>query len=79
MADLAEVAQFLDRSEVLIARGVLEAAGIFAVVPNLETLGVAPHYVFATGGFQLLVRADLLEDAREVLRAAQLDALNDPD
>ncbi|MGE0045080.1 MAG: DUF2007 domain-containing protein [Hyphomonadaceae bacterium] len=56
MADLVVAATFLDRAEALIARGLLESEGLFAVVPEFDQLGVMPYLIHAEGGYRVLVR-----------------------
>lgn len=77
MAKMVQLARFVDRSEAIIARGLLEACGIVAVIPDIDTLGVAPHLVFAVDGYRVLVSERDLEAAREVLRQARTAASRD--
>jgi Putative prokaryotic signal transducing protein len=48
-------------------KSVLEAAGIEARIPDEYTLGVQPLYANMLDGVRLLVRADDLERASEIL------------
>jgi hypothetical protein len=80
MAKMVELAKFVDRSEAIIARGLLESEDIVAVIPDMDTLGVAPHLVFATGGYRLLVSEHQLDDARALLEEIRRAAAEpDPD
>lgn len=74
MADLVIVAHFLERSEALIARALLDSEGVFAVLPDFNALGVEPGFAFTQGGFRLMASADDLETARTILRDAQMSA-----
>jgi hypothetical protein len=56
--------------EAAFVRSVLDAAGIVAVIPNEQTLGVQPLYGQLLGGVRVLVRARDLPQARELLRTA---------
>jgi hypothetical protein len=71
MSDVALVARYFDRDEALIARGVLDAAGLYCHLTEFHSLTVWPHYSVALGGHRLLVRGDDLASACEVLRAAR--------
>lgn len=53
-------------SEVMIVRSLLESAGIETVTRNLD----APQDIFpGVGGITLLVRAELADEARDIIRA----------
>lgn len=56
--------------EAQLVRSVLDAAGIEAVIPNEQTLGVHPGLAPAVGGIRVLVRSDALEAAEELLEAS---------
>jgi folate-dependent phosphoribosylglycinamide formyltransferase PurN len=58
--------------EAHFVRSVLEAAGIEAVIPNEQTLGVHPSLAPAVGGIRVLVRSDTLEAAEELLGASAI-------
>jgi hypothetical protein len=79
MAKMVQLARFVDRSEAIITKGVLEASGIVAVIPDIDTLGVAPHLVFAADGYRVLVSERELEDARALLEEIKQAAANTPD
>ena len=49
-------------------RSVLDAAGIAAMIPNEQTLGVQPLYGQLLGGVRVLVRAQDMTQAQELLR-----------
>lgn len=55
--------------EAQFLKSVLSAAGIEAMIPNEHTLGIQPLYANMLGGAQVLVRADDLERAAEILNA----------
>jgi hypothetical protein len=56
--------------EALFFRSVLEAAGIESMIPNEHTIGVQPLYADLLGGVRVLVRADDLDRAKELLESA---------
>jgi hypothetical protein len=68
MSDLVQIARYADRVEAVIARGLLAAHGIDALIPELYTLEADPGLVFAMGGCRILVPAEQESAAREVLR-----------
>ncbi len=51
-------------------RSVLEGAGIEVLLPDEYTLGVDPGLVPALGGVRLLVRADDVQQAQDLIRLA---------
>jgi hypothetical protein len=68
--DLSDVASFSSTSEADLARALIESADIPCYLEN--ELG-GKDYLRAIEGFRLFVPAQLLEDAREVLRAPVSD------
>ncbi|MEJ0058591.1 MAG: DUF2007 domain-containing protein [Terricaulis sp.] len=72
MADLLVAALFLERSEAIVAHGLLESEGVYAVMPDFNVMSVEPGFAFTQGGFRLLVRADEVDRARAILRDAQV-------
>lgn len=71
-ADLVTIATFVDRAEAIIARSLLEAEGLYPLIPEAHTLSVLPHLIHAEGGYRLQVRAEDAEKARGILRDAQI-------
>ena len=67
--DVVEVGRFLNRIDADLARGALQAAGIAAIVSADDAAGTRPHLWM--GGVRLLVPAGDLEEASEILRAAE--------
>lgn len=65
--DLVTVASFDTLSEAEIARGLLEAEGIEAVLQDEPLASLLPPVAFANGGLALKVAQDELERAREIL------------
>jgi Putative prokaryotic signal transducing protein len=59
-------------------RSVLESAGIDALIPDEHTLSVQPMYGAALGGVRLLVHAEDLQQAAELLANASAAADNEP-
>jgi hypothetical protein len=72
MSDLVPVAMFAVRPEALVARSLLESEGLYAFVPDLNILGADFDPAFSAGGYRVLVRADDLEQARAILKDAQM-------
>jgi hypothetical protein len=67
MSNLVEIANFVDRSEAVIADGLLKANGVRPLVPELYTLAADPGLVFALGGYRILVPAEDAALARAIL------------
>jgi hypothetical protein len=65
--DRVEVRNCLWLHEAQFLKSVLDVAAIEAVIPNEHTLGVQPLYANMLGGARVLVRADDLERATELL------------
>lgn len=65
--------------EALFLQSVLDAAGIEAAIPDEHTLGVQPLYSNALGGARLLVRAEDLERASEILNSTNEPSQPNPD
>jgi hypothetical protein len=63
--------------EAQFVRSVLQAAGIEAVIPNEQTLGVHPGLAPAVGGVRVLVRSDTFEAAEELLEATAIPPSGD--
>jgi hypothetical protein len=53
--------------EAIVLRSVLEGTGIDCVLPDEHSLGVHPGLTYMAGGVRLLVRAEDLERAEDVL------------
>ena len=71
MADLVLVAELIDRSELLVARGLLESEGISALAPDDNVMAAMPQLIHAGGGYRLMVPAQDAERAKRVLREAR--------
>jgi putative signal transducing protein len=67
--DVVEVGRFLNRIDADLAWGALQAAGIPAIVSADDAAGTRPHLWM--GGVRLLVPAGDVEEAGEILRAAE--------
>jgi hypothetical protein len=65
-----EVRNCLWLHEAQFFKSVLDAAGIEALIPNEQTLGVQPLYSNMLGGARVFVRPDDLERATELLDSA---------
>jgi len=68
---LRTAAYFLERTEAVVARSALEDAGLLVFIGNEDWLRALPSYTLALGGYRLLVCEDDMEDALDILRAAQ--------
>lgn len=71
------VAHYYEPVEALIARSVIEAAGMLVIVQNHQWLSVMPYHVGALGGYRLVVSEFDVEDAVAVLREAKANPLMD--
>jgi hypothetical protein len=71
-SDWVEVRNCMWLHEATFFKSVLDAAGIEAMIPNEQTLGVQPLYANMLGGARVLVRPEDLERAREVLDSEAL-------
>lgn len=60
--------------EAQFLKSVLDAAGIEAQIPNEHTLGILPLYATMLGGVRVLVHADELERAQELIESSQVPA-----
>lgn len=71
MADLVIVAQYIDRSEAMVARALLDSEGIKALLPEDNVMSTMPQLIHAGGGYRLMVRAEDAVRATRVLEEAQ--------
>ena len=70
---LLVVRTFTDRIEAELAQGALEAAGIESMVRSDDAGGTRPAMAF-TNGAELLVRAEDLQEAEDVLSLQPTEA-----
>jgi Putative prokaryotic signal transducing protein len=74
--ELAKVFDTDEESEAMVVRGLLETAGIEAMIQNRE----APQDILpGVGGVIVLVRPDQAEEAREVIEAYRNNPATDAD
>jgi len=66
-SDLVVVHAFGDRTQADLAKSALDAAGIDAMVSGDSVGGTRPHVAWANRGYQVLVRAEDLQAARDIL------------
>jgi putative signal transducing protein len=66
-AELVVVHTFSSQPEADVAKSALDAAGIDAMIQADTVGGMRQHLAWAGTGFQILVRADDVAAAREVL------------
>ena len=64
---LVVVYAFATEMEAVIARSALESAGIVSAIRSDSAGGMRPHLGWSTGGYQLLVREEDEDTAREIL------------
>jgi hypothetical protein len=74
MTEMVQVGRYADRVEAVIARGLLTAHGIDALIPEIYTLEADPGLVYALGGCRILVPAAQEAAARAVLAGAHDEA-----
>ena len=75
--NLVVVDAFGSGPEAELAKSVLEAAGIDAMIQADSVGGMRPHVAWASGGYKLLVREEDADDAREVLEPGDDTSLDD--
>jgi len=74
--ELVKVFDTDEESEAMVVRGLLESAGIDAMIQNRE----APQDILpGVGGVVVLVRPDQAEDARETIEAYRAQPATDDD
>lgn len=74
--ELVKVFDTEQESEAMVVRGLLESAGIEAIIQNID----APQDVLpGVGGVVVLVRPDQAEDARETIDAYSKEPAADAD
>lgn len=71
MADFVTIAVFGDQTEAMVARSVLEAAGIECLLKGEHQIGVQPFLMTGKQGMQLQVFSEDEETAKTVLVEAQ--------
>src|SRR5690349_12755190 len=67
--DTVEIARFMGIHQADFARSALESNGIEAWLDQPFLANIAPHYMLATGGLRLFVRAADVKRAVEVLQS----------
>jgi len=67
------------RPQAEVARSVLEAAGIPAMIQFDTVGGMREHLAWSGAGYKILVREEDLADAREVLTPPENPFANEPD
>ncbi len=69
--DWAEAASCTWLHEAQLIVSVLDSAGIAAAIPNEHTLGVQPLYANLVGGVRVMVHAEDLTRAQEILASTK--------
>ena len=75
MSDLVTIAAYTDQTEAMVARSVLEAAGIDCLLKGEHQIGIQPFLLTGKHGMQLQVFEEDVYRARSVLE----DALSEPE
>jgi hypothetical protein len=65
---LVVVRSFATEMEAVTAKSALESAGIMALIRSDSAGGMRPHLGWSTGGFEVVVRLEDKDAAREILR-----------
>jgi len=73
VASLVTVSVFFDASEALVARSMLEARGLVAVLPDYHYTAVAWHHRFALQGVRLCTLDIMAEEVRALLPAPGIE------
>jgi hypothetical protein len=73
-SNLVIVHSFSTGMEAEMAKSVLQAAGISAIIQADTAGGMRPHLAWAGGGFKILVREEDASAARDVLESPAEDA-----
>jgi hypothetical protein len=74
MADLVIVARFASRPEAVVAQSLLRSEGIETLMPDFNVLMADFDPSMMEHGWRLMVHAEDVEQARGILRDAQLGA-----
>jgi hypothetical protein len=72
MADLVIIARFASRPEAVVAQSLLRSEGIETLMPEFNVLMAQFDPSMMEHGWRLMVHEDDAEDAREILRDAQI-------
>ena len=70
MADFVTIAMFGDQTEAMVARSVLEAAGIDCLIKGEHQLGIQPFLLNSKQGMQLQVFSEDADRATAILAEA---------
>jgi hypothetical protein len=63
----------INNYEVQLAKSILDAEGIYTLIPNDQITSIAPYFAVATGMVQLLVSEEDAEKAEEILKSFKED------
>ncbi|MCC6787260.1 MAG: DUF2007 domain-containing protein [Hyphomonadaceae bacterium] len=72
MSDLVIVASFASRPEAVVAQSLLRSEGIETLMPEFNVLMADYDPSMMEHGWRLLAREDIADEARGILRDAQL-------
>jgi hypothetical protein len=64
------LAHYYDQSEAMIAKSVLDSAGVYCFLEGVALAQVRPDLMFALGGMRLMVRVEDVDAAVKELREA---------
>jgi hypothetical protein len=71
MADLVTIAEFLERSEAIVARAFLDSEGVKSLLPEDNVMSTMPQLIHAGGGYRLMVRVEDAARAKRLLQDVQ--------
>ncbi len=77
MSDLVIIARFSSRPEAIVAQSLLRSEGIETLMPDFNVLMAEFDPSMMEHGWRLMVHEADAEEAREILRDAQLEAGED--
>jgi DNA-directed RNA polymerase subunit M/transcription elongation factor TFIIS len=63
----------INNYEVQLAKSILDAEGIYTLIPNDQITSIAPYFAVATGMVQLLVSEEDAEKAEDLLKSFKED------
>jgi len=75
MADLVVIARFSSRPEAVVAQSLLRSEGVETLMPDFNVLMADFDPSMMESGWRLMARDEDAQLAREILRDAQLDAI----
>jgi Putative prokaryotic signal transducing protein len=77
MSALVVIARYISAPELMVAKSLLESAGIQSLAPEQHALSAIHYVIEGSGGYRLMVDEEFVEQALAILRDAQADAGED--